>query len=98
MRVNLKFKLYKLAPVLVHSCTQDVERLQKIKVLKKKVSFSLLQYTVVCTAQTKADESLISRARCCVPVLSAGGGNNKVDFFSGPAPGLQPLAFGGLLV
>ena len=35
----------------------------------------------------------LESARCCDPVLSAGGGNNKVDFFSGPkreAEGREP--------
>ena len=86
-RVRVNLKLYKLVQVPVHSCTQDtgIGRLRyKKKSKKKKKRVFLLHSLLVCTAQTKADESLISRARCCVPVLSAGGGNNKVDFFSGP--------------
>ena len=91
-RVRVNLKLYKLVQVPVHSCTHDtgIGRLRyKKKSKKKKKRVFLLHSLLVCTAQTKADESLISRARCCVPVLSAGGGNNKVDFFSGPAPGLR---------
>ena len=88
-RVRVNLKLYKLVQVPVHSCTQDTgigDYDTKKKSKKKKKRVFLLHSLLVCTAQTKADESLISRARCCVPVLSAGGGNNKVDFFSGPAP------------
>ena len=90
MLVNLK--LYKLPPVPVQSCTQDIGAQQcndndYKKEKKEKRSFCF----TVCFlySSNNADESLVSRARCCVPVLSAGGGNNKVDFFSGPAPGLR---------
>ena len=86
-RVLVNLKLYKLPPVPVQSCTQDIGAQQcndndYKKEKKEKRSFCF----TVCFlySSNNADESLISRARCCVPVLSAGRGNNKVDFFSGP--------------